>query len=96
MACTSGEDNELLTLETIHAFVEVLDRYFDNVCELDIIFNFHKAYHILDEIILAGEVVETNKKTIRNAVRAQDELTAASREGGGLTTGAAAAASSSR
>ena len=36
-------DNELLTLEIIHHFVEVLDRYFGNVCELDLIFNFHKV-----------------------------------------------------
>lgn len=48
-------DNELITLEIIHSFVEVLDRYFGNVCELDLIFNFHKAYYILDELILAGE-----------------------------------------
>ena len=27
----------------IHLYVEVLDRYFGNVCELDIIFNFHKV-----------------------------------------------------
>jgi hypothetical protein len=27
----------------IHLFVEILDRYFGNVCELDIIFNFHKV-----------------------------------------------------
>lgn len=42
-------DNELITLETIQHFVEILDRYFGNVCELDLIFNFHKAYYILDE-----------------------------------------------
>lgn len=36
-------DNELITLEIIHHFVEVLDRYFGNVCELDLIFNFHKV-----------------------------------------------------
>lgn len=89
VACIGKEDNELIALETVHAFVEVLDQYFDNVCELDIIFNFHKAYHILDEMILAGEVVETNKRTVRNAVRAQDELAAAAREGG--VAGAAAA-----
>lgn len=29
--------------QVIHHFVEVLDRYFGNVCELDLIFNFHKA-----------------------------------------------------
>ncbi len=38
------EDNELIVLETIHHFVEVLDKYFGNVCELDLIFNFHKVY----------------------------------------------------
>ena len=43
VACVDKEDNELITLEMIHLFVEVLDRYFGNVCELDIIFNFHKV-----------------------------------------------------
>lgn len=56
IACVDPEDNELLVLETIHHFVEVLDRYFGNVCELDLIFNFHKAYHILDELMMAGEL----------------------------------------
>lgn len=36
-------DNELLALETIHLFVELLDAYFSNVCELDIVFNFNKV-----------------------------------------------------
>jgi hypothetical protein len=42
-SCLPAEDNELLTLEVVHQFVEVLDKYFGNVCELDLIFNFHKA-----------------------------------------------------
>ena len=40
-------DNELITLELIHHYVEVLDRYFGNVCELDLIFNFHKVRRML-------------------------------------------------
>ena len=32
----------------------VAPRYFGNVCELDLIFNFHKAYYILDELLIAG------------------------------------------
>lgn len=56
MACIDQDDNELITLEKIHLFVEVLDRYFGNVCELDIIFNFHKAYYILDELFIGGEL----------------------------------------
>lgn len=47
-------ENELLSLEIIHRFVETLDMYFGNVCELDLIFNFHKAYHILDELVIGG------------------------------------------
>lgn len=41
---------------------QVLDRYFGNVCELDLIFNFHKAYYILDELLIAGEGMGTNSK----------------------------------
>jgi len=52
------EDNELSVLEIIHHLVEVLDRYFGNVCELDLIFNFHKAYFILDEMLIGGHIQE--------------------------------------
>lgn len=31
--------NELAILEFIHCIVETLDRYFSNVCELDIMYN---------------------------------------------------------
>ena len=31
VACVDKEDNELITLEVIHHFVEVLDKYFGNV-----------------------------------------------------------------
>ena len=41
---------------TVCRYVEVLDKYFGSVCELDIIFNFEKAYYILDELILGGEM----------------------------------------
>ena len=49
-------DNELIALEIIHRYVEVLDKYFGNACELDIIFNFEKAQYILDEVVLGGEL----------------------------------------
>jgi len=38
-----ASDNELTTLEAIHLFVEILDHFFSNVCELDLVFNFHKV-----------------------------------------------------
>uniref|UniRef100_A0A146L0B9 AP complex subunit sigma n=1 Tax=Lygus hesperus TaxID=30085 RepID=A0A146L0B9_LYGHE len=68
------DDNELLTLEIIHRYVELLDKYFGSVCELDIIFNFEKAYFILDELLLGGEIQETSKKNVLKAIAAQDLL----------------------
>ena len=44
--CVDISDNELSYVEAIHCFVEMLDRYFGNVCELDLVFNFHKAYTV--------------------------------------------------
>jgi AP-2 complex subunit sigma-1 len=41
--CVDPTDNELAALEGIHNFVEMLDIYFHNVCELDLVFNFYKA-----------------------------------------------------
>lgn len=65
-------DNELLCLELIHRYVELLDKYFGSVCELDIIFNFEKAYFILDELIVGGFIQETSKKNVLKAISAQD------------------------
>ncbi|XP_076288128.1 AP-1 complex subunit sigma-2 isoform X2 [Lasioglossum baleicum] len=67
-------ENELLTLEIIHRYVELLDKYFGSVCELDIIFNFEKAYFILDELLLGGEIQETSKKNVLKAIASQDLL----------------------
>ncbi|GAA5831558.1 Aps1p [Sporobolomyces salmoneus] len=73
--CGIGQqDNELITLEIIHRYVEVLDRYFGNVCELDLIFNYQKAYSILDELIIAGEMQESSKKSVLRAVGQADAL----------------------
>ncbi|XP_046763944.1 AP-1 complex subunit sigma-2 isoform X1 [Gallus gallus] len=68
------QDNELITLEIIHRYVELLDKYFGSVCELDIIFNFEKAYFILDEFLLGGEVQETSKKNVLKAIEQADLL----------------------
>uniref|UniRef100_A0A3Q3IPU7 AP-2 complex subunit sigma n=1 Tax=Monopterus albus TaxID=43700 RepID=A0A3Q3IPU7_MONAL len=41
--CVDVTDNNLAYLEGIHNFVEVLNEYFHNVCELDLVFNFYKV-----------------------------------------------------
>ncbi|EPR64755.1 putative clathrin assembly protein AP19 [Toxoplasma gondii TgCatPRC2] len=84
IACVDSNENALLTLEVIHHFVEILDRYFGNVCELDLIFNFHKAYYLLDEIICGGELQETSKKAVLRVMNAQDALMEESNTKGGV------------
>ncbi|PKA48928.1 AP-1 complex subunit sigma-1 [Apostasia shenzhenica] len=86
--CIDADDNELEVLEIIHHFVEILDRYFGSVCELDLIFNFHKlmmylknqAYYILDELLIAGELQESSKKTVARVIAAQDSLVETAKE----------------
>ena len=48
--------------------VETLDRYFENVCELDIMYNIEKAHFIIDEMVMNGCIVETNKENILQPV----------------------------
>jgi len=64
----------LSLLEAIHFFVELLDQYFGNVCELDLVFNFHKVLAVVDEYILAGELMETSKSAIINRLAEVDSL----------------------
>ena len=74
--CLAVDDteNELIVLEIIQHYVEILDKYFGNVCELDLIFNFHKAYYILDEIFVGGELCESSKKEVLSVCAQMDEL----------------------
>lgn len=74
--CTGldDQDNELLALEVLHRYVELLDKYFGNVCELDIIFNFEKAYFILDEFLMGGEILETSKVALHVSMEEADTL----------------------
>ncbi|KAJ6258942.1 hypothetical protein Dda_5837 [Drechslerella dactyloides] len=74
IAGTDQNDNELITLEIVHRYVEQMDKYYGNVCELDIIFNFQKAYFILDELLLAGELQESSKKNVLRCISQQDSL----------------------
>jgi hypothetical protein len=56
-----NQQNELATLELIHALVEALDRHFGSVCELDIMFNLDTAHWALDEFVSGGGVADANK-----------------------------------
>lgn len=67
-------DSELSYLESLHFFVEILDVYFNSVCEVDLVFNFYKLYYILDEIYLGGEIQEILKKKILERLNFLDDM----------------------
>lgn len=71
---SDGQPNAFLGLEIIHHLVELFDRYFGNVCELDLIFNFHKVHMMVDEVILRGFVAESSKKNVLRLMAAQDVI----------------------
>ena len=76
--CVDKQESELGILDLIQVFVEALDRCFDNVCELDMVFHSDKVHYIIDEIIMAGMVLETSINSILAAVNDQDRLHSAS------------------
>jgi len=68
------EVNELSYLEFIHNLVETLDRYFENVCELDIMFNIEKAHIIVQEFIMNGYIIDCNKTNCLFQIKELDRL----------------------
>ena len=83
------QESDLGILDLIQVFVESLDKSFENVCELDLIFHSDRVNYILDEIIMAGMVLETNINNVLTSVNEQNKLHAASEKvAGGQGSGA--------
>ncbi len=61
-------------LDLIQVFVEALDRLFENVCELDLIFNFETLHATLAEMIVGGVVIETALERVVEGVRAHAKV----------------------
>jgi len=72
--CVDASESELGILDLIQVFVETLDKCFENVCELDLIFHLDKVHYILDEIVMGGMVLETNLPSIVSAIDAQTKI----------------------
>lgn len=66
-----SSESQLAILDLIQVFVESLDRIFENVCELDLIFHSDRVQHCLMEVVMAGMVAETSKDEI---LRCQGEM----------------------
>lgn len=68
---STATESPLALIDLIQVYVESLDRLFENVCELDLIFNFESMHATLAEMIIGGVVIETNLDRIVAGVRAQ-------------------------
>ncbi|KAB8345886.1 hypothetical protein FH972_022941 [Carpinus fangiana] len=78
---STSTESPLALLDLIQVFVEALDRLFEDVCELDLIFNFETLHAALAEMIVGGVVVETTLDKVVAGVRSQG--TVAKRPTGG-------------
>ena len=71
---STSTESPLALLDLIQVFVEALDRLFENVCELDLIFNFEALHATLSEMIVGGVVVETGLERVVEGVKAQGRV----------------------
>lgn len=53
--CVDSSESELGILDLIQVFVETLDKCFENVCELDLIFHADAVHHILAELVMGNK-----------------------------------------
>lgn len=71
---STNTESPLALLDLIQVFVEALDRLFENVCELDLIFNFETLHAVLGEMIVGGVVVETSLDRVVEGVKSQGRV----------------------
>lgn len=72
--CVDSSESELGILDLIQVFVETLDKCFENVCELDLIFHADSVHHILSELVMGGMVLQTNMSDILARIEDQNKL----------------------
>lgn len=66
-------------------FVESLDRCFENVCELDLIFQFDAVHCLLNSMVVGGYVQETNIDSIASLFDSLMKTRKASVQAGSIT-----------
>mmetsp|Transcript_13393 Transcript_13393/g.28083 ORF Transcript_13393/g.28083 Transcript_13393/m.28083 type:complete len:180 (+) Transcript_13393:153-692(+) len=69
-----AQESDLGILDLIQVFVEALDRCFENVCELDLIFHSDRIHYVLDEIVMGGMVLDTNIGAVLQAIKDQGKM----------------------
>jgi AP-3 complex subunit sigma len=71
---STSTESPLALIDLIQVYVEALDKLFENVCELDLIFNFETLHAVLAEMIVGGVVIETSMERVVEGVRAQGRV----------------------
>ena len=59
-----NKENELGMLEFIHTLVETMDKWAGSICELDIMYQLEQVHFLLDEMVMNGHIIETNRINI--------------------------------
>jgi len=72
--CVDSSESELGILDLIQVFVGTLDKCFESVCELDLIFHMDKVHFILNELVMGGMVLETNMTEILIRMGEQNKI----------------------
>ncbi|KAK6581968.1 hypothetical protein PZA11_005665 [Diplocarpon coronariae] len=71
---STSTESPLALIDLIQVYVEALDRLFENVCELDLIFNFETLHAALSEMVVGGVVVETQLERVVEGVKLQGRV----------------------
>lgn len=59
-----NKENELGMLEFIHTLVETMDKWAGSICELDIMYQLEQVHFLLDEMVMNGYIIETNRMNV--------------------------------
>ena len=85
--CVDEAESELGILDLIQVFVESLDRCFENVCELDLIFHFDEIHTLLSCMVVGGYVQDTSIDSIATLFSSLMKSRKASVQSGSITGG---------
>lgn len=66
---STSTESPLALLDFIQVFVEALDRLFENVCELDLIFNFETLHAVLGEMLVRCNAKDSMRRADGMCVR---------------------------
>ncbi|KAM3144260.1 AP-3 complex subunit sigma-1 [Paramecium bursaria] len=74
IAIIDEDESELGILDLIQNIVELMDKMFDNAQEIDMLHQPDRMNMLIDEVIVAGIVVEANLSELYDTIKLQETL----------------------